>query len=115
MRETLRDPQRLDHILESINNIQNSGCNIKDLEPKDLRYYGIVKLLEIIGEAAYKLTNEFKENHPDIPWKSIINLRHILVHGYYTINKENVEIIINEDLPLLKSQISECLKEYPPL
>jgi len=63
--------------------------------------------LEIIGEASYMLTKEFIENNPEIPWRKIIKLRHILVHGYYQLKPDIIwEIIQNEILPL-KSQIQK--------
>ena len=68
--------------------------------------------MEIIGEAAYKLTKEFKDLHPETPWKRITDMRHILVHGYYQINKEDVIKTIRENIPELNNQINEYLKEF---
>ncbi len=50
--------------------------------------FAIIKNLEIIGEAAYKLTKSFKLKHTSIEWSDIIGMRHILVHGYYQIKDE---------------------------
>jgi uncharacterized protein with HEPN domain len=63
MREPIRDKERLEHILESIDRIQK---NVADLDWEHIReneifYYGLVKNIEIIGEAAYHLTKEFRE------------------------------------------------------
>ena len=55
-----------------------------------LRYYGIVKNIEIIGEAAYMLTNEFKNTHPDTEWSKIAGMRHFLVHDYYNIDPDEI-------------------------
>lgn len=114
MRELVRDPQRLEHILESSQLLmdQSSSIELESLSEKDIRYYGIVKLLEIIGEAAYKLTQDFKERHPSTPWKRITDMRHILVHGYYHINKKDVIKTIEENIPELNKQVSEYLKEF---
>ena len=111
MRETVRDPQRLDHIFEATSKLIEASENIDldNLEEKDLRYFGIVKLLEIIGEASYKLTKEFKEAHPETPWKIVTQMRHILVHGYYLINKEDVVKTVREDIPVLHEQISKYI------
>ncbi len=113
MRETLRDPLRLDHIKEaSIRLVEfSSREQFETITEKDIEYFGIVKLLEIIGEAAYKLTTEFREKHPDTPWRHIINMRHILVHGYYQINSKDVKKTIREDLPVLLSQVESYLAE----
>lgn len=100
-------------MLDSIEKLisANSTLSFATLSATDLSYYGVVKLLEIIGEAAYKLTNDFRENHPQTPWKYIIRMRHILVHGYYQVNQADVIKTIEEDLPVLRDQIKEYLKE----
>lgn len=67
--------------------------------------------MEIIGEAAYKLTNEFKESHAETPWKLVIAMRHVLVYGYYQINREEVFKAIRENLPILKGQIEQYISE----
>lgn len=114
MRETLKDPLRLEHIIDSIDRLMQAQqrLDFKMLSEKDLEYFGIVKLLEIIGEAAYKLTTEFKDNHPETPWKYIVNMRHILVHGYYQVKRQEVLKTIQEDLPPLRAQISNYLNEF---
>ncbi|MCH5234020.1 MAG: DUF86 domain-containing protein [Muribaculaceae bacterium] len=114
MREYEKDPMRLKHILESIDNLLESYSQIdfNIMSNKDIRYFGIVKLLEIIGEASYMLTNEFKDRHPETPWRQIIDMRHILVHGYYKMDKAYIQSTIEEDLKPLRSQIESYLKEY---
>lgn len=113
MREKLRDPQRLEHILENIDSLLAADKNgvLDNIQVKSLEFFGIIKLLEIIGEAAYKLTIEFKESHPSTPWKFIIGMRHILVHGYYQVNYKDVVKTIKEDLPILRIQIQSYLNE----
>ncbi len=114
MRETLKDPLRLEHIINAIDKISDAQkrLDFDNLTEKDLEYFGLVKLLEIIGEAAYKLTMEFKDNHPETPWKFIVNMRHILVHGYYQIKSQEVLKTIRDDLPPLRNQISFYLTEF---
>lgn len=114
MRETLKDPHRLEHILNAIDRLLVADKNkaLDDITEKDLIYFGVVKLLEIIGEASYKLTNEFKESHSQTPWKYVVGMRHILVHGYYQINRGDVLKTIREDLPVLQSQIKSYILEF---
>jgi uncharacterized protein with HEPN domain len=64
-----------------------------------------VKCVEIIGEASYKLTNEFREQHPNIEWNKIIAMRHILVHGYYQTEDKFVWDTVKISLPILKEKI----------
>lgn len=114
MREQLRDPNRLDHMLSAIDRLieTDNDFALDSIDKTDIRYFGIVKLLEIIGEAAYKLTNEFKDSHGDTPWKYIVNMRHILVHGYYQINHQDIVKTIRNDLPILRRQIQSYIDEF---
>ena len=112
MREPIRDKERLLHIEEAINQIseghRSHSGTIKD---GSLEYFGLVKLIEIIGEAVYKLTPGFKESHPNTPWRQIERMRHVLVHGYYTVGYEFIDEVIETDIPILKSQIEQYLEE----
>lgn len=107
MREEIKDPLRLKHILEACERIQDyvRENSIDDLNDNSLEYYGLIKNLEIIGEAAYKLTNDFRDKHPATDWRSIIAMRHLMVHGYYKIRTQIVKDIIETDIPLLKAQV----------
>ncbi|UKK48080.1 DUF86 domain-containing protein [Prevotella sp. E9-3] len=113
MREPVRDRDRLEHIVEAIDRILgNTGLKSRDeLEADNLRYYGIVKSIEIIGEAAYKLTRSFCREHAETPWEFIAKMRHVLVHDYYQIDPDAVWKVIQEDLPLLREQVSRYLSD----
>lgn len=76
-----------------------------------MSFFGLSKMVEIIGEAAYMITKEFKVEHPDIPWRQIEGMRHILVHGYFSISAEVLWDVIQNDIykliPILRSYIEE--------
>lgn len=113
MREPLRDPLRLRHMIEAINNVNEymSDKLEEDLHSNSMLFYAVVKNIEIIGEAAYKLTNEFKDSHPETPWRQIIAMRHILVHGYYQVTASEVFNVYTQDLPRLLSQLDTYIIE----
>lgn len=113
MREYVRDRERLEHIVEAIDRILNfaDGKTKEELETDNLKYYGVVKNIEIVGEAAYKLTNAFCRQHPETPWKHITRMRHVLVHDYYQINPVEVWKVIGEDLRSLRDQVASYLSE----
>ena len=67
--------------------------------------------MEVIGEAVYMLTKEFRESHCDVNWRQIEKMRHVLVHGYYTIAPESLWDTIQEDIPELKPWIEKYLAE----
>ena len=83
-------------------------------EDQDLKWsspFGIVKHVEIIGEAVYMLTDEFRVNHPEVDWDVIEGMRHVLVHGYYRIRPMQLWNTIMYDIPKLKPFIESYLKE----
>jgi uncharacterized protein with HEPN domain len=61
--------------------------------------------LQILGEAAAKISDDFQECHPDIPWLKIIGMRNILVHDYFRIDTEAVWAVVKDDIPVLKQAI----------
>ena len=113
MREKIKDFDRLLHIKESIDNVFEfmEGKTVNDLANDKLLFYGVVKNVEIIGEAAYMLTKEFIASHPETPWIDIIGMRHILVHGYYTASPLFIWDTYKNDLDVLKQQIEVYISE----
>lgn len=113
MREPIRDRGRLEHILTSIQNLFEftEGLSFEDYINNKILKFAIVKNLEIIGEASYMITKEFKDSHPNIEWAPIIKMRHVLVHGYYQIREEAIWEIIQNDLQPLKEEIEKMLRE----
>ena len=107
MREQIRDKNRLEHILDAIEKAIEFTENVsfEDYKANTLLRYGVVKCVEIVGEASYKLTKEFREQHPEIEWRDIISMRHILVHGYYRAKDEVVWDTVKNYLPSLREQI----------
>ena len=112
MREIIRDRGRLEHIIEQINNIEEFVANksLKDLENDKILQYAVIKCIEIIGEASYMLTNDFRNTHKEVEWEEIIRMRHVLVHGYYHISVMMIWEIIQSDLHKLKQHTLEYLK-----
>lgn len=113
MREPIRDQKRLEHILEAINRLQTYAGDLskEELEQDVLRYYGIVKNIEIIGEAARMLTHAFKTAHPEINWRSIANMRNFLVHEYFQVDSEVVWSVIHKEIVEFREQVTRYLSE----
>jgi uncharacterized protein with HEPN domain len=107
MKGKISDKARLQHILDAICEIENytSQITFEEFSRSSEKKFASVKQLEIIGEAAGKITIETKTGHPEVEWTKIIALRNILVHEYYVIDESIIWYIITEDLPYLKEQI----------
>ena len=112
MREKIKDKGRLEHILNSIDVLLcNKGkYEYADVEKDPIVFFGFVKHVEIIGEAVYMLTKEFRATHPEVDWDVIEGMRHVLVHGYYKIRPKQLWNTIEKDIPKLKPYINSSLK-----
>ena len=112
MREKPNDNERLLHMLEAIDNIFEfvNGKSFEVYKNDKILRFAIIKNLEIIGEAAYLLTKDFKYNHNSIEWRDLIGMRHILVHGYYQIKDEIIWATIETELKPLKDKIQKILR-----
>ena len=113
MRERIKDKMRLEHIAESIQRLQTYAGELseEELQADVLRYYGIVKNIEIIGEAARMLTEHFKETHPEVEWRSISDMRNFLVHEYFQVDSEVVFSVIHNEITELQNYVSQYLAE----
>ena len=113
MREPERDISRLEHILAAIECVEEytNGISEQRLKEDKLHLHATIYNVQIIGEAVYKLTADFKQLHPDTPWAAIEKMRHILVHDYFRINFDVVWDVVTKDIPLLKSQVRLYISE----
>ena len=87
------------------------GKTFDEFIADDMMYYAVVKNIEILGEAANMLTEEFRNKHPMTPWKLVSGMRNYIVHEYFQVDNNVVWDVIMHDLPTLEQQISMYLKE----
>ena len=111
MRETLRDRERLEHINAAIDRIirYTSDKSYEDLVSDDMMYYAVVKNIEIIGEAANMLTQQFQQLHPETPWKMVKGMRNYIVHEYFQIDDIVVWDVVKNNLPELRKQVARYI------
>ena len=72
-------------------------------------YHAVIYNIMIIGEAANNLTKDLQARHPEVQWKDVISMRHVLVHDYYCIDARTAWQTAQENLPPLKEQIEKIL------
>ena len=98
------DKVYVEHILEAIAAIDAylGEKNFNDLTNDSMTQDAIIRNLEIIGEAANNLSEDFKSANPKIDWRQVINMRNRLIHEYFGVDLETVWKTIRQDLPPLK-------------
>ena len=113
MRDPLKDSGRIQHMLEMALLLDNekSKHTFDDVQSDKVLFYGLSKMVEIIGEAAYMVTKDFKDGHARLPWRQIEGMRHILVHGYYSISAEVLWDVIQNDIPLMMPVLKDFIAE----
>ena len=103
---------RLQDIQEAIENIYKYTDQGKTLFYQDeLVQTWVVRQMEIIGEAARAIPQDFKELHPEIPWRQIVAMRNIIAHIYFDINADRIWAVVVDDLPVLKTQVDAVLRD----
>lgn len=105
-----KDRVRLQDILEAIVKIeQYTDRGRQAFDTDEMLQVWVVYHLQILGEAASKLSPELRIRYPDVPWTQIVGMRNILVHDYFGIDLDVVWTVIERDLLQLKPQISAIL------
>jgi uncharacterized protein with HEPN domain len=101
------------HIMESCENIKDFSNNLKKLElgKNRMKQSAIVRELEIIGEAVKQLPISFTTKYPYIEWSKIAGMRDKLIHHYFGVDLDMVEEVIKKDIPILKKEVENILKE----
>lgn len=113
MRERARDKGRLEDIIEYSTNVTMliEGYSLDALIADKRTYYSVMKNIEVVGEAAYMLTKSFKKLHPEIPWKTVQGMRHVLVHDYANVVSDTLyDTAVNDMIPL-RRQVELYLAE----
>lgn len=107
----MRDPyERLRDVQEAILQILKYTSQGSDSFYQDeLVQTWVIHHLEIVGEAVRTIPQDFRNLHPEIPWKQMNAMRNILVHLYFEINLDRVWAVVERDLPDLKSSIDVIL------
>lgn len=107
-----RDDIYRKHILDAVNKIKSyvKKVNYDTFLKTPLIQDAVIRELEIIGEAAKNLSNEFKEKYSKVPWRYVTGMRDKLIHDYFKVNLEAVWKTILEDLTQLKKELSKYKK-----
>ena len=104
----LRLRHMLDHAREAV--AMARGRTRAELDSDRQLNLSLVRLLEIVGEAAGRVPLEERASHPDIPWPEIVGLRNRLIHGYDSVDFDILWQIVSDDLPPLIAALEGALE-----
>ncbi len=109
-----RDFIRFQHMLEASQAAVShlSGKSREELDRNRLLLSGVVRELEILGEAASQISSTIREQFSSLPWKEMIGLRNRLIHAYFEVNNQTIWLVVKESLPPLILQIEQILQDW---
>jgi uncharacterized protein with HEPN domain len=98
---------RWQHMIDAAEDAKSfmSGRTRADLDRDRMLLFAVVRAIEIIGEAASKITPQTRTAHPEIPWPAIIGMRNRLVHAYFEIDTDLVWAAVTKEVPSLLAQL----------
>jgi uncharacterized protein with HEPN domain len=105
------DRIRLQHMLDAANEALSfiQGKIRADLDKERMLVLSLIRELEIIGEAASKVSPETRSQTGAVPWQDITGMRNRLIHAYFDVDLDTVWSTVTKDLPVLKAELQKIL------
>jgi uncharacterized protein with HEPN domain len=104
--DIVRWGQRLARLLEDV--------TWDEYQRDEQRQLGVERCIEVIGEAARHLSDPFKQQHPDIPWRQIIQQRNVVAHGYFRLEHDRLWQVAKVEVPRLVQRVTPLVSQPPP-
>ena len=106
----------LRHVNDAIGRIEEyvEGVDEEAFRNRTLIQDGVIRQLEIIGEAVKQLSSDFRERYPHVPWQDIAGTRDQLIHHYFGVSLDEVWTMLHRDIPVLKREILKILAHSQP-
>jgi uncharacterized protein with HEPN domain len=99
----------LDHAREAVEMVK--GKTRADLDADRQLNLALVRLVEVIGEAAARIPDDFRARYPQVPWRQIVGMRHRMIHDYDVIDFDILWAVLRQDLPPLIEQLEAIVRE----
>jgi uncharacterized protein with HEPN domain len=105
------DRIRIRHMIEAAETAVQflAGRSQEDLDRDRMLLFAVVRAIEILGEAASKVSADTRAALPDVPWSAIVGLRNRLIHGYFDIDTAIVRKTVTEEIPSLIHRLKTAL------
>jgi len=109
------DKLLLQDILDSMAEvIENTPSNQAEFTANKLIGSHLLRHIQIIGEASWRLSKSITDQHPEVPWRQIAGMRHILVHDYFQVNWSRVYTTARDHVPALQPQLKQFWRLFHP-
>jgi len=102
----------LNHILDAIKKIEKyiQGVDEEAFKKNDLVQDGVIRQIEIIGEAVKRLSDDITSQSPQVPWQDIAGMRDKLIHDYFGVDIDTVWLTVEKDIPDFKEEIKRIIE-----
>jgi uncharacterized protein with HEPN domain len=106
------DQVRIQHMLDAAQKALafTQGKTRQDFDQDEMLSLAVIRLIEILGEAAKNVSPSTRDQIPDIPWRQITGTRDRLSHAYFDINLDIIWNIVESELPNLKAKLEQYLR-----
>ena len=99
----------LDHAREAVEMVK--GKTRADLDADRQLNLALVRLVEVLGEAAARIPDDFRARYPQVPWRQIVGMRHRMILDYDVIDFDILWAVLRQDLPPLIEQLEAIVRE----
>jgi uncharacterized protein with HEPN domain len=106
--DRIRLQHMLDYAREAVS--MTKGRKRKDLECERMLELSLIRLIELVGEAAARVSNEGREENTTIPWPQVVGMRNRLIHGYDQVDHDILWDTIEIDMPPLIKELERILE-----
>ena len=114
--KVIQDRERLRHMLDAAQDAVEfvQGRKRAELDTDRMLLHALVHCVQVIGEAAARISEMQRQLLPGLPWPKMVGMRHILVHSYFEIDADAVWRVVTEQLPDLIRELKDALSSAPP-